>query len=113
MRKILLNIRQRPAHIKEQIAVFSAIALTAVIAFFWVTSLGSQLASQDAKESFASNLSPFKVLKDNLKAAVIDTQQSFKSATSGNQTTDQAEKGKDFVPVTIDQSGTVILGNNK
>lgn len=102
MKSIITNLKNKPSHIKEQIAIFSALALTAVVAFFWVASLGSKFSNPSTRESFAESLTPFKVLKSNLSAAVADTEENLKSVADENK--------KAFTPATVDEKGVVNFG---
>ena len=109
MNKILVKIRNKPSHIKEQIAVIGALALTGVIGLFWVSSLSGSLKSVASENSLSKSLSPFMVLKDNLNAAAIRTESSLQSIVNINSE-DNIDSGE--TPVTVNENGVVIFGEN-
>lgn len=70
MQKIVHHLKQKPPHVREQVAIFAALGVTAVVALFWIASLGNHLGTPEAKTSFKENLSPFKIFGENIKSAL-------------------------------------------
>ncbi|MEN9582723.1 MAG: hypothetical protein RL641_677 [Candidatus Parcubacteria bacterium] len=96
MRKIIDNLRKKPAHVRDQIAIFSALTFAGVVAFFWISSLATEYASPETKSSFNASLTPFKVLGSSARNA-------YDQSKADLETIDPS---KNF---TIDQTGVVNL----
>jgi hypothetical protein len=112
MQKILTTIRNKPPHIKERVAVLSAIMLTSAVAFFWVSSLSTKFTAPGTKEISDKNISPFTVLKENLSAAVARTSSTLK-AIGGNTPKTESTETANEPSVTIDENGVVVIGADK
>lgn len=109
MKNFIGRMRNKAPHAKERIAVFSALSITALVALFWVSSLGANLTTPEAKKSFANNVSPFKVLKDNLSAAALRTQSSLSSIGNKIENTKTDTPSTDTT-ATVDGDGVVVIG---
>lgn len=105
-------MRNRPPHVRERIAVLSAIMLTGAVAFFWVSSLSTNFTAPGTKEALNKKISPFSVLKENLSAAVARTQVTLK-AISGKTATEVSAETANEPAVTIDENGVVVIGSDK
>lgn len=102
MKKIIHNLRKKPAHVREQIAIMSALGVTAIVSFFWLSNLGSKYSTDEAKSSFKESLSPFKVLGNSAKDALSRSKAELSSISNGtiNQTDGT---------VMIDENGVINL----
>ncbi len=110
MKNFIGKMRNKSPHTKERIAVFSALGITALVALFWISSLGSNLSTPEAKETFANNVSPFKVLKDNLSAAVIRTESSLSSIGNKIGVKQNTDTSTTDTTATVDADGVVVIG---
>lgn len=110
MKNFIGKMRNKSPHTKERIAVFSALGITALVALFWVSSLGSNLSTPAAKETFANEVSPFRVLKDNLSAAVIRTESSLSSIGNKFGATKDTDTNTSETTATVDSDGVVVIG---
>ena len=105
MRKIVEKLRQKPAHVRDQIAIFSAFMVTGIVAFFWLASLTTEYGSQEAKSSFNDSFSPFRVLGDNAKDAIDRSKAQINSLSPDSIKSQEPEAA-----VSVSGDGVVNLG---
>ncbi len=105
MRKIIHKLRQKPPHVRDQIAVFGAMAVAGVVALFWMVSITNEYASPETKTSFKESFSPFKIFGNNVKSALDRSKAELSSINPYNASTQANE-----TEVTVDQQGVVNLG---
>ena len=88
MRNVIHQLRKKPGHAKEQIAVVGALGIALVVGLFWVSSLPGQLRSGSVASS-DNRPSPFALLRQNLSAAVGNSGDFFHPSSFGaNNTTE-------------------------
>ena len=108
MKKIVHKLRSKPAHVRDQIAIFSALTVAGIVTFFWLASLSSDYASPETKSSFNESFSPFKIFGTNVKNALTRSKAELSSVNSSNSTQETSD-GK--TSVVVDSSGVVELGS--
>lgn len=104
MKKIIHNLRQKPPHVRDKIAIVGALAFTSLVALFWMVSLTSNYASSETKSAFKESFSPFKIFSSNLKSALDRSKAEVSSINLYNK------ENQDNLEVTVDSNGTVNLG---
>ncbi len=105
MRQIVNNLRKKPAHVRDQIAIFAAMTFAGVVAFFWLTSLSTSYASPETKSSFNESISPFKAFSNNVKNAFSRTKAELSTIDASSP-----ESTKSNGSVTVDAEGVVNIG---
>ncbi len=109
MRKIIHKLRQKPPHVRDQIAVFGALTFAGIVSFFWMFGLASDYGSQETKKSFSQSItSPFKILSVNFKSALDRSKAELSSIDPSNL--GKSDKSINNSEVTVDQQGVVNLG---
>lgn len=66
MKKIILNLRNQPEQIRRHILHTLTIVFAVILLFFWIFSLGTNLANPDTQAKISDDLKPFSSLKANL-----------------------------------------------
>ena len=87
MRRVLDNLHNKPEIYRRRVALLATIAITGIIASFWVTSVRTQVLTRRVEEMPASeNRSPFQTLKksfsefgESLRAQVGNIKDIFQS----------------------------------
>ncbi len=105
MRQIVNNLRKKPAHVRDQIAIFAAMTFAGVVAFFWLTSLSSTYSSPETKSSLNESISPFKAFSNNVKNAFSRTKAELSTIDASAPQTAQSNGS-----VTVDAYGVVNIG---
>ncbi len=107
MKKIIEKLKQKPAHIRDKIAITIGLVVLGVIAVFWVTSLSTIYMSPETKTSFKESISPFKMLGASVRDALGRTSAELDAIDPANKDK-QAGEGSS---VSVDDHGVVILGD--
>jgi hypothetical protein len=80
MKRHIENLRQKPEHVRKQIAFFTSLGVTVIILAFWVASFGAGNSSVTAQAVGATKtLTP----AANLKASFFDAVDSIKKTFTG------------------------------
>ena len=66
MKKLIRRLRNRPEEERRHLLHLSIIILAIILIFFWVLSLGRNLANKNTKGEMKQNLQSFSDLKNNL-----------------------------------------------
>lgn len=79
MRKVILNLKQKPEHIRRQVLYGVVLVCGVVLVLVWVSSLKGRFAKKaDESAGLTNDLAPFYMLKDNFGKAVREVSSEVK-----------------------------------
>ena len=108
MKKLIENLKKRPAHVRDQIAIFSALGVASLVAVFWLASISFDYASTKTKTSFKESLSPFTLFGASVRSALDRSKEELSAIDPTNMNQSDTEP---TATVTIDERGVVNLGD--
>jgi hypothetical protein len=107
MRKLINKLRQKPPHVRDQIAIFSALTFAGLVGFIWMASLTREYASPETRASYNESFSPFRMFGNNVKNALDRSKAQLSEIDPEN-----VGKSTDSTAITVDGSGVVNLGSS-
>ena len=102
------NLKKKPAHVRDQVAVFVALAFAGIVTFFWVADMTHTYAAPETKTSFSQSLSPFKLFGASVRSALDRSKAELSTIDPSNPS---GPSGGADTEVTVDQQGVVQLGS--
>ncbi len=66
MKKMILNLRNKPEHVRRHVLHVSTMIAGVILILLWIYSLGATLTSPETQAKVKNDLNPFSALKANL-----------------------------------------------
>jgi hypothetical protein len=109
MKKLIEHLKKRPAHVRDQIAIFSALGVAGLVTVFWLASISFDYSSAETKTSFKESFSPFKLFGASVRSALDRSKEEL--ATIDPTNPKSTEQNGEAAAVTVDERGVVNLGD--